>query len=229
MGTFSMTSALVWKRALNYPLFVPEEQRGLATFLVRGEIDAFVCELSRLAVLGSAGASATLGFLELCGGVTGERRVAAAQSLVQRHAAAGHAQSQYILAWCFWHNERGDDALDQMRRACAQRFAPAAFDLARFVQRGWGVRTADLVVAEKLLWKAHSIGHVSAAQFAFHMWRTGNWGILKSIVGALTYPLATVRVMIHWYFRPLSANVFFYNPHASRTLFKSSRHGTGLK
>ncbi|SRR5258706_4878220 len=223
MGMLAVTSALVWTRALNYPLFMPEELSGLTQFLARGESRAFVSELSRLAMLGSAGASATLGFLELCGEVTGDRRVEEAKALVEQHATSGHAPSQYILAWCFWHGERGDDALDQMRRACAQRFAPAAFDLARFVHRGWGVRTADLVVAEKLYWKAHSIGHVSGAQFSLHLWRTGKWGIIKAVAGTLAYPLATLRVMIHWYFRPFSANVFFYNPHTSRTFFRSSQ------
>ncbi|HWZ64681.1 MAG TPA: hypothetical protein VNX02_16805 [Steroidobacteraceae bacterium] len=173
---------------------------------------AFLNELRKLASLGSAWASAFLGYQALLLRDDGARDIDAAIQLCKAPAASGDAYAAYILAWA--NHLRGDhaEAITHFRTATRQLFPPAVVDFAFVFWKFQSDKQPDGVLAS--LQVASSVGHCEALRFRCAIYRTGKLGFWRRVVGNVLTPIAYVNMLIPSLLHPFSAQVFRFNPKA---------------
>ena len=126
----------LWRDCLNGPFYVPPQGReALITLEAHGPA-RLIDELERLSALGSAWASAALGYLCLMPGIDGQRDTSRAMTLCKRHADAGDAYALFVFAWAKFLDGDHDLALEAMKQSATRHFPPAALDLTTFVWEG---------------------------------------------------------------------------------------------
>src|SRR5262245_11795010 len=87
--------------------------------------------------------------------------VAQAMAAARARAEAGDVIAQFSLgALLYYGTEQTPQAIEWFRKAAAQQFAPAEFQMGQLYEFGFGVAQSD---AEALVWYKQAAGHGSAA------------------------------------------------------------------
>jgi hypothetical protein len=199
----------VLRHGITRPLFVPDLGANVVKILVGGLGPTLLAEeLNRLTLLGSYNAAALLTLLITRGAMDRSEQTDAALERCRTAAVAGHAYSQYVMAWV---NEKlGDNAkaFSCLRSASAGKFLPAFIDTARFAAGGAGVKSSDRRSALKIMWLAHKLGHRMALTFVASYLIGGAAGGFARLAGLLLYLPATLRAAFYAARYPLSERVF---------------------
>lgn len=200
----------VWK-ALNYPIYIPEQDRDIAALLVKGNAAELAEVLKRRASLGSGRAGAILGYLELMGAFSEESNPEATIACCTTPAKAGDSYAQYVLSWAYWETGKGADALRWMKRSASDsEFLPARVDLGRMLARV-AVSTGNAGqsrTAVKILRDAHRRGHVGALAQICRIALGGQLGPLSRLLGIVLFPYAATRLLIGLQCDPFGIRTF---------------------
>lgn len=195
-----------WK-ALNYPIYVPEEQTDIAVLLMKGDAATVEEVLKRRASLGSRSAAALLGFLEIMGAFSGKPNPQAAITCCTGPAQAGDPYAQYILAWACWEIGKKDDAFRWMKRPAAAGFLPAIVDTGRLLAVE-AQNVGELRSAVAILWGAHKHGHVLPLLAISGIGVRGRLGLLQRLLGLVLFPYAMIRLMLGYRCTPFGITSF---------------------
>ena len=206
---------LLFKYFNYYPVFVPEPSRGVLLVLAEKGLSGMMLELERLASLGSAWASATLGYLALLPSSQGLRDPKRAVDLCSKAAADGDPYALYILAWArFILTKNKVVAAKAMLRSSQKGFAPATLAMTIFV---WPNTKLTL----RFIDEATRLGHKRAFAVRCGFFRTGKFGIVQRTVGYLLYPFARLRFAIALWMNPFSENILSFISTDQRPAFRA--------
>ena len=208
-------AAKLWRRSGGaVPLHIPAE--GLQIFGSPSKSNLFdvKAELERLASLGSAWAAAALGWLYICKSRDGTRDPGRAIKLCRRPAAAGDSYASYVLAWALALANQGTEAVDMMKRAALAGFLPARLDLVTFVWNGWDPTRRNKRVAYDLL--NHAQGHKAAMVWRCRLNRSGEFGLVRQVLGYALMPVALLRYAVAFWRNPFSSKVLVFQPRMTR-------------
>ena len=206
---------LLFKYFNYYPVFVPEPSRGVLLVLAEKGLSGMMLELERLASLGSAWASATLGYLALLPSSQGLRDPKRAVDLCSKAAADGDPYALYILAWArFILTKNKAVAAKAMLRSSQKGFAPATLAMTIFV---WPNTKLTL----RFIDEATRLGHKRAFAVRCGFFRTGKFGIVQRTVGYLLYPFARLRFAIALWMNPFSENILSFISTDQRPAFRA--------
>lgn len=189
------------------PLYIPPQGRHLLGLLAFGETKSLTNELYRLSSLGSPWASALLGWLCLIPDRGGVRQVERAIGLCRAHAYAGDPYSCYVLAWAWVCVGRKEEAFPMMERAAAAGFPPASVDLITFL---WPNLEESPQLAAELLGRADRSGHMAAMLWRCRLYKTGNLGIVRRMLGHLMMPVALGRAFWGFWKGPFSSETLLF-------------------
>ena len=189
---------LLFKYFNYYPLFVPEQSRGVLAVLAKKGPSGMMLELERLASLGSTWASATLGYLALLPSSQGVRDPKRAVDLCSKGAADDDPYALFILAWArFLLTKKRLPAAEAMLRSSQRGFAPATLAMTAFV---WPNTQLTL----RFIDEATKLGHKGALAVRCGFFRTGRFGIVRKIIGYALTPFARLRFTIALWINPFS-------------------------
>ena len=206
---------LLFKYFNYYPVFVPEPSRGVLLVLAEKGLSGMMLELERLASLGSAWASATLGYLALLPSSQGLKDPKRAVDLCSKAAADGDPYALYILAWArFILTKNKVVAAKAMLRSSQKGFAPATLAMTIFV---WPNTKLTL----RFIDEATRLGHKRAFAVRCGFFRTGRFGIVQRTVGYLLYPFARLRFAIALWMNPFSENILSFISTDQRPAFRA--------
>jgi hypothetical protein len=217
----------VWK-AVNYPIYIPEQDRDIAALLVKCDAAELAEVLERRASLGSGRAAAILGYLELMGAFSGQSNPKATIACCTAPAKAGDSYAQYVLSWAYWETGNWADALHWMKRSASDpRFLPARVDLGRMLARmaASAGNAGHSRTAVKTLWDAHKRGHVGALAQICRIALGGHLGPLSRMLGIVLFPYAATRLLLGLQCDPFGIRTFafvrdpdkpFFNPLKSK-------------
>ena len=206
---------LLFKYFNYYPLFVPEPSRGVLFVLAEKGPSGMMLELERQANLGSAWASATLGYLALLPSSQGLRDPKRAADLCAKAAADGDPYALFILAWArFLLTKDRVVAAEAMLRSSQKGFAPATLAMTVFV---WPNTQLTL----RFIDDATRLGHKGALAVRCGFFRTGQFGIVRRTVGYLLTPFARLRFAIALWMDPFSENILSFISTDQRPAFRT--------
>lgn len=209
----------IWK-ALNYPIYLPDENRDVAALMVKGDAPELVRVLKRRASLGSGCAAALLGFFELMGAFSAQPNSEAAIAYCTGPAKEGDPYAQYVLAWACWQTGKRRDALRWMTRSARDsKFLPAWVGLGSILLT-LAENDAEVRDAVKILWRAHRSGHVAALPLICKAALRGHLGPIPRLLGTIALPYALVRLTVAMYYDPFGVRSFAYMPHPKVPLFR---------
>jgi hypothetical protein len=207
--------ARLWRRNGGaMPLHIPSEGRYI---MKSGGADGLTClraELERLSSLGSAWATSALGWLCICKAADGTRDAGRAIELCKGPAAAGDPYASYVLAWALALSGRGTEAFDMMKRAALAGFLAARLDLVTFVWNGWDPTGRNRLVACNLL--NYASDHSAATLWKCRLWRSGEFGWSRRLLGYLLTPIALLRYTRAFWKNPFSCRVLVFQPWMKR-------------
>ena len=210
-----MTARRLFFRHLNYPLFIPEPNRAVLVTLAEQGLSGMLSELERLAALGSAWASSTLGYLTLLPSSSGEREPKRAIELCSKGAADGDPYALYVIGWARFLTEGRLRAAEAMQQSSRKGFGPAALAMAYFV---W----PNSEMALRFIDTAARLGHKAAWAFRCGFLRTGRLGTIRQIEGYLLTPFAQLRYGIGVWMNPFSENVLALTLTDQRPAYRTS-------
>jgi len=208
-----------WSCVLRGFVFVPASAEHALRRLQGCGTSEFVAELHRLAALGTAWAGALLGYDALLLHPDGSRDLTAAVSYCSAPAAKGDALAQYVLAWALLLSGKTSAAGRELKKSALQLFPPALLDVVTFRWNGWAAtRTRDSSILVSLR-HARDIGHVAAMYWRSSLYRTGNFGMPRRVIGYVLMPVASCVLAFGRWRHPFSATVFVFNARAHGPLF----------
>jgi hypothetical protein len=205
----------------NSPLYVPEQGRYVLKLLETGGPRQFFTELERLSTLGSAWASAMLGYIVLMPGSDGKRDTSRATELCRSHAHAGDSYAQFVFAWALIYSGQTKLAFESIEKATVSGFPPAALDFATFIWNLPGKKASDAAAALKALRFASRAGHKAAAVWRYDFYKSGRVGFLRRPFGYLLAPLARLRFILAIYKDPFACRVFVFQHRAVGPFLRS--------
>ncbi|MGH8290351.1 MAG: hypothetical protein ACREV7_15225 [Steroidobacteraceae bacterium] len=212
----------VWK-ALNYPIYIPEEDRDIAALLVKGDAANLAAVLNRRASLGSGRAAAMLGFLEFMGAISGEPNPKAAIACCTGPAKAGEPYAQYVLSWAYWETGNRADAMRWMQRsALDSKFLPARVDLGKMLAE-LAHDSGEIRAAVRILWSAHRRGHVGALAQICGIAIRGQLGPLSRLLGIVVLPYSLIRLVLGLRCEPFGLRAFIVSRDPKVPFFKRVR------
>lgn len=198
-----------------YPVYVPEPSRGVLDVLAEKGPSGMMLELERLANLGSAWASATLGYLALLPSSQGLRDPERAAGLCSKAAADGDPYALFILAWArFLLTKDRVAAAKPMLQSSQKGFAPATLAMTVFV---WPNTELTL----RFIDEASRLGHKGAFAVRCGFFRTGKFGIVRRAVGYLLTPFARLRCGFALWKNPFSENILTFISSDHRPAFRT--------
>lgn len=200
---------------LNYPLYIPEPNRGILVALADRGVSGMLSELERLSTLGSAWASSTLGYLSLLPSSCGDRDPKRAIEICSNAAADGDPYALYVIGWArFILTQDAVKAAEAMMQSSRRRFVPATLAMAFFVGKNTEMALRFLDVAAKG-------GHKAAWTFRCGFLKTGRMGAIRKIAGHVQAPFARLRYAIAIWLNPFSENVVFFALTDHRPVYRS--------
>lgn len=217
-------SPSVWT-TLNYPVYIPIEQRDIVPLLLAGDATRLAAELRRRISPGSASAAALLGFLELMGAISGIADPQAAITCCSAPAKAGSPYAQYVLSWAYWHSGRETDALRWMKRPAAASFLPALVDSGRMLANLAGDAQRKRA-AVRILWGAHRLGHAAALGIISGIALRGDLGLVQRLLGVALFPYAMIRGLIAYRCAPFAITTFTIDRRSEGPLLSSTEVAT---
>src|SRR6202166_4249187 len=204
-----------------YSLYIPDDCRLARQQIESGDLTGAAETLSREASFGRPNSCALLAYLHLRDIATGldADRVLEKCSTT---AAAGHAYSQFVLAWAYFKSESPVEACRWMKLSASQGFILALADVARFMVSGVGLPTADHVSARKMYRLALSKLHVPSAAYISRDLSEFGKNVGWRLIGRLMCPVTVLAMATMTYLKPFSLRSFAHVPNAKRPLFRSS-------
>jgi hypothetical protein len=200
---------------LNYPLYIPEPNRGILAVLEERGLSGMLSEVERLSALGSPWASATLGYLSLLPSSRGEKDPTRAIELCAKAAADGDPYALYVMGWArFILTEDRVKAAEAMLQSNRKRFTPATLAMAFFV---W----PNSEIAFRFIDTAQKLGHKAAWSFRCGFLKTGRVGVVRQIAGYVMAPFARLRYALAVWLNPFSENVLFLALADRRPVYRS--------
>lgn len=181
---------LAWK-TLNYPIYIPDEVQDVSALLLKGDANELEAELERRASLGSASASAPLGYLEIMGAFSGEPNPQSAITCCTEPARAGDPYAQYVLSRAYWETGNRTDALRWIKRPEAASFLPALVDTGRMLAE-IADNAEELRTAVRILWGAHRLGHVVPLVAISGIAFRGRLGAIHRLLGLVLIPASPI-------------------------------------
>lgn len=192
---------------LHAPLYIPQEGRFVLKTLEVAGPPGLIKELQKLSALGSPWASAALAHIYLRPGPEKKPDAEQAIDICRSHAERGNAYALYISAWAFLHLGQRAMAVRAMQSAAISRFPPAAMDFVVFAWNGWGMKERDTGAALRLLRVAFSLRHAMALKWLCRLYRSGEFGIWRRVLGLFLMPIAVVRYALAIRHDPFSEHV----------------------
>ena len=208
----------VWKR-VNYPIYIPEEDSDIAALVVKGDIASLAAELKRRTALDSASAAAMLGYLEVMGAFGAEADLDAAIACCTGPAKAGYPYAQYVLSWAYWQTGNRPEAMRWMKRSTIKGFLPALLDSGRMLA-ALADNRRETLVAVRILWGAHRLGHAGALLLIGGLALRGAMGPLSRLLGLVLFPFGAIRLALAWRCEPFAARCFAIDRHPKVPFFK---------
>jgi hypothetical protein len=109
---------------------------------------------------------------------------------------------------------QGAEAVDSMKRAALGGFLPAKLDLVTLVWNGRDPTGRNRRVAYDLL--NHADGHKAAMVWRCRLNRSGEFGLIRQLLGYLLAPVAFLRYAVAFWTNPLSCKVLVFQPWMTR-------------
>jgi hypothetical protein len=200
-----MSSRKLLFKHFNYPLFVPEPYRGILAVLAERGTSGMMSELERLSSLGSAWASATLGYLSLLPSASGVRDPQRALDLCSKAASSGDAYALFVTSWArYLLTKDRPKAAEPMLQASRMAFSPAQVAMSFYV---W----PDTKTAMYFLDEAERLGNKAAWSLRCGFYITGRLGFVRQIAGYFFSPFSRLSYFIAVLRNPLSEDVLCFN------------------
>jgi hypothetical protein len=200
----------LWRAYFNTTIYVPDEGRHVLGVLESEGPTRFIQELERLSALGSAWASAILGYMHVVPGSDGKRNLDRALALCENHARSGDAYALFVCGWALIFKRQHKAAYDAMEKAVQLGFSPATLAFALFIWAGWGTEGRHPALAMRALRLAASQGHKGSPIWRCGFYRSGQLGVLHRCLGYILTPFARVPYWLALWTDPFSARVFVF-------------------
>jgi hypothetical protein len=209
-----MNSRRLLFKHFNYPLYIPIPNRSILAVLAEQGVSGMTAELERLSSLGSAWASATLGYLSILPSASGSRDPQQAVELCSKAASDGDPYALFITAWArFLLTKDRVKAGETMLQASRMSFTPATLAMAFFL---W----PDTKAALRFVDAAARLGHKDAWSWRCAFSMTGRLGNIQRITGYVLMPFARLRYVVGVWRNPLSENVLVVTLTNQRPIYR---------
>ena len=197
-----------WRRHFKAGTYIPAVAGPQLASVKKSESAAVLREIERLADLGSPWASTLLGFQALMLQADGTRRIDPAIALCEEAASRGDAYAQYIMYWAKMLKGQHTAAIAYLQLACKQLFPPAMVDSISFY---WAVRrNIDPKGVQVSVRQAKDTGHYGASLRESRIYISGRLGILRWILGCVSFPFALCKHLYACWRHPFSARTFAF-------------------
>jgi TPR repeat protein len=201
-------------------LYVPTEYRETLAALFSGGPRAFVGELERLADGGSPAAAAMLAAICLHPNEMGQRDAARAISLCSRGAACNDSYAQYILAWALYHVGRQAEGKESLEAAANSGFSPAIVDRISWALNSTAYRLSSPYDILPFIQRAMDSGHRAAIASKAAVYRLGNLGLGRRLLGYMLYPVGYWTRRKAAAMEPFSERNYLFNYNRKRPIFR---------
>ncbi|MCG8369708.1 MAG: hypothetical protein MJA32_04240, partial [Proteobacteria bacterium] len=144
-------------------------------------------ELEKAALNDNGDAAAAIAHMYLNKSIVTHQRIACAEEWAKRGMLCDSAYAHWVYAWVCTENGDMATCIHHLRIALSKGFAPAAYDLGKAYEIGWGVRS-NIEESIRHFEVAKALGHFSAGLAILDTSLSSGSDLGRYIVARIKYP-----------------------------------------